>query len=62
MDENQMVKIIDVMLAATNTFTRANELLARARAGQPVTDADIDALIADSDAKRSAFDEAAGNG
>jgi len=62
MDPNQVVKIIDVMLAATNAFTRANDLLARARAGEEVTDAEIDALVAESDAKRAAFDAAAGDG
>lgn len=62
MDADQVVKIIDVMLAASNTISRANGLLARARAGEEITDADIDALVAESDIKRRAFDEAQPNG
>jgi hypothetical protein len=55
---DQIIKIMDIAIAAMGTVTRANDLLERARAGEPISDADIDDLVAESDTRRAAFNQA----
>jgi hypothetical protein len=59
MSATAAIALIDMALAAIEVATRANALLAKARAeGRDVTDAEVQALINENKTKRAAWDEA----